>query len=64
MNKLKIIAVYKSRERLADDLGVKNRTVNSWFEKGFIPPERHRDILESDINLTAPDDMRLVWGDL
>ena len=49
---------------LADDLGVKNRTVNSWFEKGFIPPERHRDILESDINLTAPDEMRLVWGDL
>jgi hypothetical protein len=64
MNTMKIEAVFKSRECLADFLKVKNRTVKSWVSKDFIPPERHRDILESDINMSAPESMRLVWDDL
>lgn len=64
MNKDKIIKVFRSREALADGIGVKVRTVKDWFDKGKIPPDRHRDILESFANVTAPESIRLTGYDL
>jgi hypothetical protein len=64
MNKDKIMAVFRSRERFADEMKVKKRIIDDWFFNGYIPPKRCQDVLMCDANTLAPESMKLVYDDL
>lgn len=66
MNKTRLREVFgKNPEcKIADELRLPNSTVQGWYNKGKIPASYKRAILECETNMTAPESLRLVAGDL
>jgi hypothetical protein len=66
MNKTRLTEVFGKNPmcKIADELRLPNSTVQGWFNKSIIPAKYKRAILECETNMTAPESLRLVAGDL